>query len=95
MKTEIKVKQQQNEDLQLGDVIGWDGKLYLVTRFNGQQANGWTAKSFNGESGLFGSFDSLEEMNTEWHDRHTATGSTLRTATLYKANKYKLQLVEV
>lgn len=77
--------------LGIGDLIEWHpedtdfGGFYLVIN----QDNLYVAKNLNGYSGLFGVFESLEELNKGFYERELD-----KECTIYKADDYALQVVE-
>jgi hypothetical protein len=79
----------KSERLELGDVIVHPYGTYLVCVFHTGERKQYVAKNFKGEGGLFGTAESLTELNEKYEARGIS-----REATVYKASEYKLQLVK-
>lgn len=87
MKLELPTSKLVTETLELGDiVVHRDLGAYLVIEFQ----DNYVAKCLSGDGGLFGVYGSLEQLNEAFINRGTS-----KKCTIYKPNKYKLQLVEV
>jgi hypothetical protein len=71
--------------LELGDVIEWhvDGLFYLVIELQGK----YVAKCFDGRTGLFGIYNSLQELNEAFIER-----GTYKNCTVYKPSEYYLAI---
>jgi hypothetical protein len=78
-----------NNQLKLGDVIVHPYGTYLVCVMNSSDGKYYVAKNFEGEGGLFGVYESLEELNRQYVGRNVDS-----EATIYKASEYTLQLVK-
>jgi hypothetical protein len=91
LKMEVKREFERNEKpmLELGDVIEWysslwdDCSYYLVMELQGK----YVAKSFDGKGGLFGIYDSLQELNEAFIER-----GTYRNCTVYKPSEFYLAI---
>lgn len=79
-------KAPQVPTLELGDIIEWQGRGYLVIKDSDMR---YLAKSLDGDTGLFGIWASLEALNKGFVNR-----SMHLEATVYKSSEYDLQIVK-
>jgi hypothetical protein len=88
MNVERTFENNRREKLELGDVIEHEEHgFYLIVKEFFNDVDKYVAKSFNGHTGLFGRYNSLDALTHEFYERGTS-----RKSTIYKSSEYKLEL---
>ncbi len=89
----IEVRSHRFKELDLGDMISWEGNLYFIRACYSDRYIVYGAFNIESDQSLFGVFNSIDKLNEAFKER-VKTGP-LRSAEVFSKNKYKLILEEI